>query len=91
VNEVHEETGLDVKPLTLTGVYKNMTRGIVALVFHCEIIGGEARPTAEAREVAWLTSDQLAEHMSDAYSVRLLDALDATTTVRAHDGSTVVS
>ena len=31
VREVHEETGLTVKPERLTGVYKNMERGIVAL------------------------------------------------------------
>jgi 8-oxo-dGTP diphosphatase len=28
--EVREETGLDVEPEAVTGVYKNMTRGIVA-------------------------------------------------------------
>src|SRR4051794_5592516 len=67
VREVHEETGLHVRPAALTGVYKNMNRGIVALVFHCEIINGEARPTAEAREIAWLTPDELAGYMSDAY------------------------
>jgi 8-oxo-dGTP diphosphatase len=91
VREVREETGLDVRPLALTGVYKNMNRGIVALVFHCEIVSGQARPTAEAREVAWLAPGQLAEHMSDAYSIRLLDALEhGIPTVRAHDGTSVV-
>jgi 8-oxo-dGTP diphosphatase len=90
--EVEEETGLHVRPLALTGVYKNMSRGIVALVFHCEIIGGEARATTEVREVAWLTPDELTDHMSDAYTVRLLDALrrDAPPTVRAHDGTSLV-
>jgi 8-oxo-dGTP diphosphatase len=34
--EVREETGLDIEPITLTGVYKNMVRAIVALVFRCE-------------------------------------------------------
>jgi 8-oxo-dGTP diphosphatase len=92
VREVHEETGLDVRPLALTGVYKNMNRGIVALVFHCEITSGKARPTAEAREIAWLTPDQLAERMNDAYRIRLLDVLEhgASPTVRAHDGTSVV-
>jgi 8-oxo-dGTP diphosphatase len=92
VREVREETGLDVRPLALTGVYKNMNRGIVALVFHCEIISGTARPTAEAREIAWLAPDQLPDRMRDAYSVRLLDALEHgdRPTVRAHDGTSVV-
>ena len=30
--EVHEETGYKVSARNLTGVYKNMTRGVVALV-----------------------------------------------------------
>jgi hypothetical protein len=79
--------------VALTGVYKNMTRGIVALVFRCEIVEGQPRTTSEARDFAWLAPDELTEQMSDAYSVRLLDALDClgTPTVRAHDGTTLVS
>jgi ADP-ribose pyrophosphatase YjhB (NUDIX family) len=92
VREVHEETGLDVRPLALTGVYKNMNRGIVALVFRCEIIAGEAETTTEASEFAWLTPDELAARMSEAYAVRLLDALEqhASSRVRAHDGTSIV-
>jgi 8-oxo-dGTP diphosphatase len=41
------ETGLDVEPDRLTGVYKNMVRGIVALVSRCKITGGQMSPTAE--------------------------------------------
>src|SRR5438034_6046960 len=52
IREVHEETGLHVRPLALTGVYKNMTRGIVALVFRCEIVAGQADTSSEARELA---------------------------------------
>ena len=33
--EVREETGVDVEVERLTGVYKNMPRCIVALVFRC--------------------------------------------------------
>src|SRR5215469_17032025 len=38
--EVREETGLDVEPIALSGVYQNMPRGIIALVFRCKITGG---------------------------------------------------
>src|SRR5262249_8754690 len=31
--EIREETGLDTRPDGLSGVYKNMTQGIIALVF----------------------------------------------------------
>jgi 8-oxo-dGTP diphosphatase len=37
--EVAEETGLQVQPSALTGVYKNMTQGVVALVFRCRPAG----------------------------------------------------
>jgi 8-oxo-dGTP diphosphatase len=54
VREVREETGLEIEPQALSGVYKNMRRGIVALVFRCRIIGGEPRSTREAEQVSWL-------------------------------------
>ena len=38
--ETREETGLDVEPIALTGAYKNMARGIIALVFRCKATGG---------------------------------------------------
>jgi 8-oxo-dGTP diphosphatase len=43
--EVREETGLDVEPGTLSGVYKNMSRGIVALVFRCQSPAASSPPT----------------------------------------------
>ena len=86
--EVQEETGLRVEPERLTGVYKNMTRGIVALVFRAHVIGGElALVTDEASRLAWLTAAEVSDRCDEAYAVRVLDALAATdTTVRAHDG-----
>ena len=89
--EVHEETGLHVRPLALTGVYKNMRRGIIALVFRCEVIGGAPRTSDEAGEIAWLAPDELSSRMSDAYRLRLLDAVqEPPPTVRAHDGTSIV-
>ena len=93
IREVREETGLDVRPLALTGVYKNMNRAIVALVFRCDIVAGQAHTSDEARELAWLTPDELAVFpMDDAYRVRLLDALmsDAPPMIRTHDGTRVL-
>jgi ADP-ribose pyrophosphatase YjhB (NUDIX family) len=91
VREVFEEAGLHVKPVSLTGVYKNMDRGIVALVFRCDIIEGTPHATPEAREVAWLEPDKLASHLSDAYAIRLRDASDLSSApdVRAHDGANI--
>jgi 8-oxo-dGTP diphosphatase len=92
IREVAEETGLTVKPIALSGAYKNMRRGIVALVFRCEITGQSGEPPpGEVDEVAWLGPDQLSR-MSEAYRVRLLDALDSGPPhVRAHDGTRLVA
>ena len=87
VREVLEETGVLVEPERLTGVYKNMTRGIVALVYRCRAIGGSPQVTTEAAHVAWLTANEITDRMDEAYAIRLLDAqLDAGATTRAHDG-----
>lgn len=85
--EVEEETGLTIEPGPLTGVYKNLPQGIVALVFRCTAVGGTLTPTAEAQDFKWLGPDEIAELMSEAYAVRLLDALaDDGPKIRTHDG-----
>ncbi|MFZ3567875.1 NUDIX hydrolase [Streptomyces sp. BH097] len=85
--EVWEETGIHVEVDELTGVYKNTTRGVVALVFRCKPAGGEERTSDESTAVEWLTPDEVSEYMSEVYSIRLLDALDgAGPHVRSHDG-----
>ncbi|WP_285734544.1 NUDIX domain-containing protein [Nocardiopsis sp. ATB16-24] len=87
VREVLEETGIQVEVERLTGVYKNMTRGIVALVFRCKPSVGKEHPTSEATAVEWLTTDGIKEHMREVYAVRMLDALDPSNPhVRTHDG-----
>ncbi|WP_406292660.1 NUDIX hydrolase [Streptomyces sp. NBC_00624] len=85
--EVLEETGIHVEVDELTGVYKNTTRGIVALVFRCKPSGGTERTSAESVAVEWLTQEQITERMSEVYAIRLLDAVDgAGPHVRSHDG-----
>ena len=90
--EVAEETGLLVEPVALTGVYKNMRRGIVALVFRCRQANGQPRVTSEAAEVRWASRDEVAGLADPAYAVRVLDALDqaAPPAIRAHDGVRLV-
>jgi 8-oxo-dGTP pyrophosphatase MutT (NUDIX family) len=91
--EVREETGLTVEPDALTGVYKNLARGIVALVFRCHTNGGVLAATAEAGDFRWLHRHELAALVAPAYAVRLTDALDysGTPAVRAHDGTHVLA
>lgn len=89
--EVAEETGLEIRPGPLTGVYKNLRRGIVALVFRAEVVAGASSVTEEAAELKWLTPTEVQQLMDDAYAVRLLDALAVgTPAVRSHDGTAVL-
>ncbi len=86
--EAREETGLAIEPITLTGVYKNMIRGIVALVFRCKITGGTLTPNDEATAFRWATEDEVRQLLSAAYAIRILDALspDDGPAIRPHDG-----
>ncbi|NEC30268.1 NUDIX domain-containing protein [Streptomyces sp. SID8111] len=89
--EVWEETGIRVEVSELTGVYKNMARGIVALVFRCKPSGGIEQTSAESTAVDWLTPEEVADRMGEVYAVRLLDALDGNGPhVRSHDGKRLI-
>jgi 8-oxo-dGTP diphosphatase len=87
--EVREETGLDVEPVMLTGVYKNMNRGVIALVFRCEVTGGQPGLSDETEAYRWATESDVAALASEAYAVRVLDALRSPgpPAIRKHDGS----
>lgn len=88
--EVLEETGLAVTVERLTGVYKNLTHGVVALVYRCRPAGGEPRVTDEAREIRWMTTEEVYSAMTPAFGVRVLDALGESPQSRAHDGVNLV-
>lgn len=89
--EVAEETGVDVRVERLTGAYKNLPRGIVALVFRCTAVGGDAGESDEAQRVRWLTPTEVERLMAPAYAVRVLDALSDGAASRAHDGVQLIS
>lgn len=84
--EVLEETGLRVDVGALSGVYKNMRRGIVSLVFECRLVSGTARPTNESQAIEWLTLKEVESHFLPAYAIRVADAFLPGVQVRAHDG-----
>lgn len=89
--EVHEETGLHVEPERLTGVYKNMPRGIIALVFRCHVVAGDLRTTDETKDARWLAPEEIPTLMTPAYTIRLQDALVAgRPQTRAHNGVDVI-
>ena len=89
--EVLEETGVEVEVEALTGVYKNMARGVVSLVFCCRPVGGTPAPTEEAARVEWLSRDEIEERMDEPFAIRLLDALsEGGPFVRIHNGIDVL-
>lgn len=91
IREIREETGMTVTIDRLTGVYKNMTQGIVALVFRC-IPGEESpRPTKESAEVQWVSCDQVRDSMNPAFAIRVHDAFDSPASFRIHDGVNFVT
>lgn len=82
---------MDVEVERLTGVYKNLSRGIVALVFRCHPRTAAAAATAEATRIGWLTVDEITENMDPAYAIRVTDALSGSLATRAHDGTNLVT
>ncbi|SIM62078.1 NUDIX hydrolase [Mycobacteroides abscessus] len=89
--EVLEETGLSVTVERLTGVYKNLTHGIVALVYRCRPADGEPHATEEAREIRWMTKEEVQAAMVPAFGVRVLDAFEEVPQSRAHDGVNLIT
>lgn len=88
VREIFEETGLRVEPEQLTGIYKHMGLGVVALVFRARLLGGTPTVTEEAAEVLWMDRDQVLTGMTQAFAIRVIDALDGPWPhIRHHDGA----
>jgi 8-oxo-dGTP diphosphatase len=90
--EALEETGVVVEPVSLTGVYKNMRRGIVALVFLCKPTGGRLTINDEVTDFKWATAAEVAAMVNEAFAIRVTDALSHPTVpvVRQHDGVSVI-
>ena len=93
--EVWEETGVDVEVERLTGVYKNMAKPIVALVFRCRPLDTTGAPepvtsTDEAQRIAWLTPDEIIRIMAPAFAIRVADAFTDFPAVREHDGHNLI-
>ncbi|WP_338071510.1 NUDIX domain-containing protein [Actinomadura bangladeshensis] len=91
--EVKEETGLDVEPEALTGIYKNMARGIVALAFRCRLLGGALTINSEADAFYWASTDEVMEMMTEVFAYRVLDAYQdgLMPALREHDGVKLIT
>jgi ADP-ribose pyrophosphatase YjhB (NUDIX family) len=92
VREILEETGLQVEPERLSGIYKHMGLGVVALVFRARLLGGTPTINDEAAEILWMDRDQVAARMTGALAIRVVDALEGPWPhIRHHDGTRLLS
>lgn len=69
-----------------------MNLGVVALVFLARPVSGSPHPTDEAGAVEWWTAAQVSSNMDEAFSIRILDALqvDRPPAIRSHDGTRTI-
>jgi len=88
VREVREETGLDVRPVRLIGVYSAPALGqvitypdgnvihYVSASFECRVVGGTLTCDGdESLELRWFDPERLPADMMDVHRVRVADAL----------------
>jgi 8-oxo-dGTP diphosphatase len=74
--EVWEETGIAVRVDGVTGVYSNIGRGILTVVFRGAAVGGPLRTSAETQAVAFHRPDEaLALVKRPHFQSRLRDAM----------------
>lgn len=59
IRETREETGLEVEPTGIVGLYSRPQGAIVVVAFTARIVGGEMRPTPEALDVRLFTPDAI--------------------------------
>ena len=87
VRETWEETGLEVEPIRLIGIYSDpafmhvtFPNGdqvhIVSATFECRIVGGSLRADGEeSLEVAYFSPDSLPDELLGSHASRIQDAL----------------
>ena len=65
-----------------------MTRGIIALVFRCKVTGGQLTINDEVTAFRWADEATIRQLTSEAYAIRLLDAMrNGTSPAIRHDGT----
>lgn len=68
--EVWEESGFEVEPSRVVGIYDgNRVQPlelfqVVKLVFFCEIVGGQATPSEETSEIKFFSEDEVPRNLS---------------------------
>jgi 8-oxo-dGTP diphosphatase len=76
--EMREETGLDVEPIRLTGLYsdpKRDPRKVIAACYLVKRIGGRLEAGDDAGEAAWFALDDLPKKLAADHKKILEDAI----------------
>lgn len=90
LREVHEETGLDISIDRLSGVYKNVAAGVVALVFRAHATSRTLQVNDEVVAFRWADADEVEALADPVYAVRLRDAWDTAVYARNHNGHSII-
>lgn len=59
LRETQEETGITSTITQMTGIYTNITRGLVIFAFLGDYVSGELTPSPETPEVDWVQRDKV--------------------------------
>ena len=76
VREVKEETGLDVKPERIVGVYSKPEKDEIVFSFACKITGGNIKLTEEADKIEYFNFNKIPKNTSPKQVARIKDALE---------------
>jgi 8-oxo-dGTP diphosphatase len=80
--EIFEETGVKVRLTGITGLYQNVSSGVICVVFRGEYVSGELRPAVgETSEAAFVkvTRDNLDQYITrQRFRDRVLDSMEPT-------------
>ena len=87
--EIHEETGVGIALGKLSGVYKNVTTGVLTLVFRAEGVSGASKETDEAGAVSWVDPDELDGLLHPEYLRWVQDGLEGSPAVVRTQEATV--
>ncbi|MCA9936689.1 MAG: NUDIX domain-containing protein, partial [Anaerolineales bacterium] len=75
VRETHEETGLQITPIHLSGVYLYDAQNHLTFTFTADITGGSLTPGPEAAEFAYFTPGEEPPNSVQQHIERVQDAI----------------
>ena len=76
--EAREETGLEVRPVNMIGVYddpKRDPRGVVSAAYLCDVVSGEMKTSRETSEVRFFGFEEIPKKLAADHSKIISDTL----------------